>query len=235
MTACTNKAATAERGVPAATEVPDPDLELASEHEMFTLHQSIEALLPCEASRVIQFTASRPGEGTSTIVRALGKVLATRLRRSVLILDANEARPEQHLHFGVDSGVGWHDLAMRGAPVDAAIHRTSFRNLAVSPLSAAASSVAAFLDGCHARRILAELRTRFDVVLVDAGPVPLCAGALTFAGSVDGVVLVVEAEKTRAPSVLSAKASIERMGGRVLGTVLNRRRFHIPKAIYRWL
>jgi Mrp family chromosome partitioning ATPase len=240
MTVCTNAAAPHGREVPAATEVPDPeldpdpDLELATEHEMFTLHQGIDALLPGRASKVIHFTSSRPGEGTSTIVRALGKVLAMGLGRSVLILDANAARPGQHTHFGVDGGIGWNDLARKGEPVDAAVHRTSCQNLAISPISTAASSASAFFDAFLARRILAEFRTRFDVVLVDGSPA-LCAGALTFAGSADGVVLVVEAEKTRAPSVLRAKASIERNGGHVIGTVLNRRRFHIPGAIYRRL
>jgi Mrp family chromosome partitioning ATPase len=52
---------------------------------------------------------------------------------------------------------------------------------------------------------------------------------------VDGVVLVLAAEDTRWPVAERVKESIERSGGRVLGIVLNKRRYHIPPCIYRRL
>jgi len=50
---------------------------------------------------------------------------------------------------------------------------------------------------------------------------------------VDGVVLVVEAEKTRWQVVESLKEKIENSGGNILGMVFNKRRFYIPENIYR--
>jgi len=52
---------------------------------------------------------------------------------------------------------------------------------------------------------------------------------------VDGIVLVVEAEKTRWPVVESVKERITRSGGKILGIVFNKRRYHIPKWIYKTL
>jgi len=52
---------------------------------------------------------------------------------------------------------------------------------------------------------------------------------------VGGVVLVVEAERTRAPIVEQARRAVEANGGRLLGVVMNKRRYHIPRAIYRRL
>jgi len=52
---------------------------------------------------------------------------------------------------------------------------------------------------------------------------------------VDGVVVVVEAEKTRWQVVENLKQKIENRGGNILGIVFNKRRFYIPDSIYRKL
>jgi Mrp family chromosome partitioning ATPase len=54
-------------------------------------------------------------------------------------------------------------------------------------------------------------------------------------GKVDGVVMVIESGKTRKQVALRAKKDIVEAGGKVLGVVLNKRRYHIPKWIYRRL
>jgi len=55
------------------------------------------------------------------------------------------------------------------------------------------------------------------------------------ARSCDGVVIVVEAETTRGPVVQATIETVERFGGRVLGLAFNKRRFYIPRWIYRRL
>jgi Mrp family chromosome partitioning ATPase len=50
---------------------------------------------------------------------------------------------------------------------------------------------------------------------------------------VDGVIFVVEAEKTRWPVALAAKEKIVSHGGNILGMVFNKRRFYIPEFVYR--
>ena len=52
---------------------------------------------------------------------------------------------------------------------------------------------------------------------------------------VDGVILVVEAEKTRWQVALSAKEKIIKSGGTILGTVFNKRKYYIPEYIYKYL
>jgi Mrp family chromosome partitioning ATPase len=52
---------------------------------------------------------------------------------------------------------------------------------------------------------------------------------------VDGVVLVVEAEKTRWQVVENLKEKIQNVGGNIIGVVFNKRRFYIPEALYKRL
>jgi Mrp family chromosome partitioning ATPase len=52
---------------------------------------------------------------------------------------------------------------------------------------------------------------------------------------VDGVVLVVEAEKTRWPVAENVRDKIKGSGGNILGIVLNKRRYYIPEWVYKKL
>jgi protein-tyrosine kinase len=79
------------------------------------------------------------------------------------------------------------------------------------------------------------LRDHFDLVVFDAPAMSHGALGPALTKKVDGVVVVVEAERTRAPVVAELQRVIEVNGGRILGVVLNKRRFHIPRFLYRWL
>jgi Mrp family chromosome partitioning ATPase len=80
-----------------------------------------------------------------------------------------------------------------------------------------------------------ELRNQYDDIVLDLPPAAVTRMGLTAATQCDGVVVVIEAEKTRAPVVEHLLASLQAVGARTIGTVLNRRRFHLPPRIYRWL
>ena len=52
---------------------------------------------------------------------------------------------------------------------------------------------------------------------------------------VDGVILVVEADRTKRDQIQRAQQTIEMANGKLLGLVLNKRRYVVPKWIYRGL
>jgi Mrp family chromosome partitioning ATPase len=70
------------------------------------------------------------------------------------------------------------------------------------------------------------------LILVDAPPATTSPQGLAVCRQVDGVVLVLAAEDTRRPVAERVKQSIERSGGRLLGIVLNKRQYHIPRCVY---
>lgn len=79
------------------------------------------------------------------------------------------------------------------------------------------------------------MRTEFDYVVLDGPPLPSFSESKVICNKVDGVVIVIESGKTRKQVALRAKKYIEQAGGTVLGVVLNKRKYHIPKWIYRRL
>jgi Mrp family chromosome partitioning ATPase len=79
---------------------------------------------------------------------------------------------------------------------------------------------------------IAGLRAKYGWVIVDGPPTTVYSDAGILAPLVDGVVLVVQAEKTRWQVAEQAKRILEESGARLLGAVINRRRYHIPQALY---
>jgi Mrp family chromosome partitioning ATPase len=85
------------------------------------------------------------------------------------------------------------------------------------------------------RDLMSAARKYFELIIV-GGDNMLAGGASTvFSDLVDGTILVMEAEKTRAPVARKLKRVVEDGGGKVIGAILNRRRHHIPQWIYRYL
>ncbi len=80
-----------------------------------------------------------------------------------------------------------------------------------------------------------SLREKYDLVLIDSSSAASSPDGIEIARRVDGVVLVVEAEKTRWQIVENLKEKIENSGGNILGVVFNKRRFYIPENIYQRL
>ena len=234
-----------KRGTESRSALPSADLSqpLSSldtegpllEKEMLSLYQNIESLLTNSPKRVIQFIGSRKGEGASTIVREFGLITAQRLGKSVLILDADQLNPGQHLFFGIRPEYGWEDLLRDEAVVDKVLYQINKSNLYLSPVSPKAVITHHALDSAKIGDLLKTLKERFDLILVDSPPATVSPDGVAISRVVDGVVLVVEAEKTRWPVAESVKEKITNNGGKILGVVFNKRRYYIPQFVYRRL
>lgn len=203
--------------------------------EEIRLYQNLEALLPDTTKKIIQFIGSREGEGTSTIVRDFAEVSATKFGRMVLILDADQHHPSQHLFFHVVSERGWQEVARENGPIETALHQFGETRLFISPSSEYSASHPHIYDSLLIDVFWKKLRQRFDLILIDSPPATLSGDGLVISSKVDGVVLVVEAEKTRWPVVENVRDRIKSSGGNILGIVLNKRRYHVPEWIYKRL
>lgn len=184
----------------------------------------IHANLKGSGGRVVGFIASGAGEGTTTVARAYVNAVASHLRRRVIILDMVSSNA---------SMTGVLPTLAAGQALESCL----------KPLEGGGfyGSLGGVTSGDTLWELLtrtdlwAELRNQYDDIVLDLPPVAVTRMGLTAATQCDGVVVVIEAEKTRAPVVEYLIASLQAVDVRTLGTVLNRRRFHLPPRIYRWL
>ena len=82
---------------------------------------------------------------------------------------------------------------------------------------------------------LSDVRKEFSYILVDAPPINAYGEASLFGRMADGLVMVVEANRTRRESAQKAKRILDTAGVTVLGAILNKRTFPIPEFLYRRL
>jgi protein-tyrosine kinase len=231
-----------ERVIPVDEEQPAParvrtrraarQAVLAADRELLDLYQNIVGLLPGTPGTTIQFIGSRESEGVSTIVREFARAAALRFDRRVLIMDAAHQHPTQHLHFAIKSVFGWRDALATGTPLLKGCYPSSDKNLFVSPISSTPVLTSHLYDEEASALLFSELRDHFELIVIDSSPATTSSDSVALTRLVDGVILVLEAEKTRRQVVENVKNRIIKNGGNILGVIYNKRRFYIPERIY---
>ena len=79
---------------------------------------------------------------------------------------------------------------------------------------------------------LGVMRQLFASVFIDAPALSKSLDGLLAASSADAVILVLAAEETRIPVARNLRDRVAEAGGSIIGLILNRRRYYIPKALY---
>jgi capsular exopolysaccharide synthesis family protein len=208
--------------------------ELRIGEEMLSLYKVIDTLLSDVKNPVIQFIGSGAGEGTSTIVRELAKTVADRIGYRVLLVDADRCEGAQSKFYSVESQFGWTEALLESSDVGRAIYQVNDSSLFVSPASNGCVPTPELFNSPF-DEIWANLKHRFDLVFIDSPPLTISPDALAIAAKVDGVIMVLEAERTKWRTAKYVREKIEMVGGKVLGVVLNKRRYYIPRSIYKYL
>jgi Mrp family chromosome partitioning ATPase len=198
------------------------------------LYQSIVTLLPGRESRIVQFQGTRKGEGTSTMVRELANFAAMKLKKKVLVLDLNQKTPNQCSHFQVFSQLPPLDDASREMKVTRKdFARVNYSSLYVTQLPSRGISADIICEMPQIGPLLNGLKEEFELVIVDSPAAISCSECLLLSPKVDGVILVVQAGKTRWQAVAKLKEHIMAQDGNILGVVLNKRSYPIPNFIYK--
>lgn len=224
--------------LPAAERAQESDIysfEMEMEEEMLHLYHTVESLLPGRRKKVLQFIGSGEGEGTSTITREFARIAMVALGQTVLLLDADRHNPTQHFFCNVSPEYCLDDIVQAQDNPEKALYRVGASNLFVSLISRNSNASLNVFDSSDFERIWSVLKERFDLILIDSPPATISSDGFSIFKKADGVVIVVEADKTRWPVVQSVKERIIQHGGHVLGMVLNKRRYYIPEFIYKRL
>lgn len=186
-------------------------------------------------SRTLLFLGAARGVGVSFIIEAFTMYLCSTLKQRVLLIDANFTNPTLHTAFQCASGPGFSEY-MAGEDTSDLIQETPCCDCCVMAPGDRDKLNASHLSlhrQDHER--LALLARGFDLVLIDSEPITLTPEAFRLASVADGVILVAQAEKTAKVLATASKERLDQAGANLVGCILNRRPFHIPAWLYRFL
>jgi capsular exopolysaccharide synthesis family protein len=185
--------------------------------------------------KTILFLGTTHGDGSSTTAINFATTLARDGRHNVLLIEANLRNPSLHEVFHVDPDQSLSGFSTNGNKAASGIKKVGPENLYVVTPGSKLSGPVSLFESQRFWEFLKTMRTEFDYVVLDGPPLPSFSESKVICNKVDGVVMVIESGKTRKQVALRAKKDIEQAGGTVLGVVLNKRKYHIPKWIYRRL
>jgi capsular exopolysaccharide synthesis family protein len=166
----------------------------------------------------LMVTSAVPQEGKTLTVVNLAMTLSESYRRRVLLIDADLRRPSIHDVFGLSNRYGLCD-ALQPEPKELRFSRVS-PMLWVLPAGPPDANPMGALASDRMERLLEEVGSSFDWILLDAPPVALMADASVLARLTRAVILVIGAGSTPYAHVEKVVAELGRE--HIIGTVLNR-------------
>jgi len=178
---------------------------------------------PIQAANLIMVTSALPGEGKTFMAINLAISIAMELDTTVLLVDADVARPAIPERLGFAAGMGLLDLLTKGdLDVADVLLRTNIERLSLLPAGTPHSRATEVLASDAMTRLLGEMANRYhDRILVfDAPPLLPSTESRVLATHMGQIVMVVEADRTRQASVKQALAALEQCP--VVMTVLNK-------------
>ena len=183
--------------------------------------QMLQRLLSIGGNSVL-ITSPGPGEGKTVNAINVAISIAQEVDRTVLLIDANLRKPAIHKYFGLEEGIGLADYLLGKASISEVLLNPGIDKLTIMPGGHPLTTSSEMLGAARMADLVSEMKDRYeDRILVFDGPDILnSADAQVFAKLVDGIVLVVEAEKTTRKEV---KQAIERLGETpLIGTIFNK-------------
>ncbi|MEM1147750.1 MAG: hypothetical protein AAGA72_10335 [Pseudomonadota bacterium] len=194
-----------------------------------------------DGAPILMFTSALQGEGVTSMAASFACLAARRSDKPVWLVDL-DLRQNQ-AYRGFERGFA-RDVGAPGRAYDASLQTTPFFRLAPPPRNGRAAKLltAHDVEGlpllvtrfrgerlekgqkvslCATPDWWQTLRQMSGWIIIDAPALQRSAAAMTLAANADGIILVVEADRTTPRQIANAHADLQEKGGQVLGAVMN--------------
>jgi capsular exopolysaccharide synthesis family protein len=168
----------------------------------------------------IMVTSANPSEGKSTTVANLAIAFA-QVEKRVLLVDSDMYRPVLHEYFDIRRIPGLSDYILGKATYDEVVQKNVLDNLDIICSGTMPPNSVEIPASQNMKLLLKQALQTYNIVLFDSPPVLAATDASVLGAEVDGTLLVVSYDNTRELEIERTLESLESVGARVLGVVLN--------------
>lgn len=175
---------------------------------------------PLASLKSLIITSPLPNEGKSVTISNLAVSLA-QMEKKVLLMDADLRRPKQHRIFNLKNHDGLSNYLTMGLELNKLIKTTLVPSLYFINSGPVPPNPAELLGSDRMKALLDRLKAAFDFILIDTPPILSVTDAQVLGKMVDGLVLVVQADRTPKEALSQTRQIIDLLQLKTYGVVIN--------------
>lgn len=213
----------------------DPQMQSLVSLNMGVLAGIQGSIISASANRQVKtilVTSCNRREGKTLTAICSAFALSGNANADVLLVDGNFSAPKLHEHFSAPLSPGFSHLLEAKMEAKDVLVKTAYQRLLLLPQGGTSISLTDLYRSKNFETQISWFKSNFDYVIYDGSSIFGASDASAIARYFDGIVLVVECERTRWEVLRDASERITKAGGQILGVVLNKRHYYIPKAFY---
>ena len=168
--------------------------------------------------RVIVIASSTPNEGKTTTAINIALALAE-AEYNVILVDGDMRRPSLAKYLDLLGSVGFSTVLSGQASLPEVIQNTKYPHLSVMTAGTAPPNPSELLGSLAAKKILNELRQRFDYVIIDSSPILAVTDGAILAANCDGALIMSRFGVTKREQLTHAVGTLRTVGATLLGSV----------------
>ncbi|MDQ1248389.1 MAG: tyrosine-protein kinase [Actinomycetota bacterium] len=184
------------------------------------LRTNLQFLSVDSPPRLIVITSSVPNESKSTTAINIALALAE-ADHNVLLIDGDMRRPSLARYLDMVGSVGLSTVLSGSASLDDATQESKFPRLKVLASGPTPPNPSELLGSRAAKKVLDELRDRYDYVIIDTSPLLAVTDGAILAAESDGAILLVRAGDTKRDQIAHSIGILNDVGATILGSVLS--------------
>jgi capsular exopolysaccharide synthesis family protein len=191
------------------------------EEQFRKLKGTITTLNLARGLRSVLVMSCLAGEGKTMVSLNLATIIAKGMDHSALLIDADLRKTNLTSMLGLKNAFGLSDLLEERVTLEEVLVDTEIEGLTVLPAGVNRANPAELIDSNRMRRLLQQLKEKDECpyIILDSTPIISTSESSSLSQMVDGVVVVIMADKTRRDVVRRELRTIN--PGKLLGVILN--------------
>jgi capsular exopolysaccharide synthesis family protein len=168
--------------------------------------------------RTIVITSSAPSEGKSTTAINIALALAE-ANYDVVLVDGDMRRPSVAKYLNLVGSVGFSTVLSGNATLEDVLQTTKYPRMSVLTAGTVPPNPSELLGSQAARKVLGELREKFDYVIIDSSPLLAVTDGAILATNADGALIMARFGETKREQLAHSVKMLNNVGATLLGAV----------------